>query len=302
MVNFILIAFCIAAGMIFTATKSIHPDAHKSINTWILYIALPAVSFEYIPKIRWSEEMLLPAISSLIVWAGSWLFMEIYCRHKHYAQRTRSSLEIASGFANTSFIGFPLISAYFGEQYLSIAIICDQAMFVILSTAGIVAALKGGSQQNKPDARFILKRLVTFPPFIGCVSSLVLSHFINLQPTEPFFNKLAATVAPLALFSVGLQLKFKGWQQEIYQIGMSQIYKLLLAPVLVLILVLVLHLKGDIAKISVFEAAMPTLLTSSIIAEEYRLNARLTNLIIGISIIVGLATTALWYQIVQVFL
>ena len=35
---------------------------------------------------------------------------------------------------------------------------------------------------------------------------------------------------------------------------------------------------------------MPTLITSSIIAEQFRLNTKLTNLIIGISIIVGFAT------------
>jgi predicted permease len=44
---------------------------------------------------------------------------------------------------------------------------------------------------------------------------------------------------------------------------------------------LLLGIKGDVAKITVFEAAMPTLVTSSIIAEQFRLNTKLTNLIIG---------------------
>ncbi len=227
MVNFILIACCIVAGMIFKSAKAIHPDAHKGINTWVLYIALPAVSFKYIPQIQWSKEMLLPAVASFIVWGGAWLFIECYCRYKGYAQRTRSSLEIASGYSNTSFIGFPLITAYFSEQYIPIAIICDQVMFLVLSTAGIVAALKGGGmQQSKPEFGFIVKRLCTFPPFIGCVSALLLSHLVDLRVAAPFFDKLSATVAPLALFSVGLQLKFKGWRQEIYQIGVTQLYKL----------------------------------------------------------------------------
>ena len=60
-----------------------------------------------------------------------------------------------------------------------------------------------------------------------------------------------------------------------------------------------LGIKGNVAKISVFEAAMPTLITSSIIAEQFRLNTKLTNLIIGISIIVGFATVGFWYFVIE---
>lgn len=295
MVNFILIAFCIIAGMVFRAAKWIPADAYKGINTWVLYLALPAVSFKYIPLINWSPQMLFPALSSLIVWAGSWVFMEIYCRYKKYKQRSRSALELASGYSNTSFIGFPLIAAYFGEQQLSIAIICDQSMFILLSTAGIINAVKGNrSDHSGVSASVIFRRLITFPPLIGCFLALLLSQFVDLSPAAPFFDKLAATVGPLALFSVGLQLKFKGWRQQLSQLSMSMLYKLMIAPLLVLIVALAAGVRGDVARISIFEAAMPTLVMSSIVAEQYHLNTKLINLIIGISIIVGFITTAIW--------
>lgn len=300
MVNFVLIAVCILAGTIFKATKAIHPDAHKGINTWILYLALPTVSFKYLPKVVWSTEMLFPILSTFLVAIGSWLFMMFYSKQKGYSTRSRSTLEIISGYSNTSFIGFPLISAFFGEKLLSIAIICDQTMFLALSTLGIIAAIKGGSKSGKVSAQFILKRLFTFPPFLGCISALVISQYVNLDFAEPFFDKLASTVAPLALFSVGLQLKFNGWKKLLPQMSVSMLYKLILAPAMVLGLALLLGIKGDIAKISVFEAAMPTVVTSSIIAEQYRLNTKLTNLTIGFSIVIGFATTAIFYQILQV--
>ncbi|MFV0194333.1 AEC family transporter [Empedobacter falsenii] len=303
MVNFILIAVCIIAGMVFKATKSIHPDAHKGINTWILYLALPAVSFKYLPKVEWSQEMLFPILSTVVIAVGSLFYMKFYSKAKGYSERSQRSLELASGYSNTSFIGFPLISAFYGEQYLSIAIICDQTMFLCLSTIGIVSALKGGSNGSGTiSSSFILKRLFTFPPFLGCISALILSQFINLSPAEPFFDKLAATVGPLALFSVGLQLKFNGWRKLWSQISMSMVYKLMIAPAVVMLLALVIGLKGDVAKISIFEAAMPTLVTSSIIAEQFKLNTKLTNLIIGISIIVGFFTAAFWYEMIELFI
>ncbi|WP_419868207.1 AEC family transporter [Chryseobacterium sp. CT-SW4] len=299
MVNFVLIGVCILAGMVFKETKSIHPDAHKGINTWILYLALPAVSFKYLPKVHWTLDMLFPIVATFLIAVFSVVFMLFYSKKKGYSRRSRSTMELTSGYSNTSFIGFPLISAFYGESLLSIAIICDQTMFLALSTLGIIAAVKGGSKSGKVSAKFILKRLITFPPLLGCIGALALSPFIDFSVAEPFFDKLAATVSPLALFSVGLQLKFNGWKKLIPQISTSMLYKLILAPAMVLGLALLFGVKGDVAKITIFEAAMPTVVTSSIIAEQFRLNTKLTNLIIGISIIVGFFTTAVWYEIIN---
>jgi len=299
MVNFVLIAVCIIAGMIFKATKSIHPDAHKGINTWILYLALPAVSFKYLPKIHWTTEMLFPIAATFLTAVFCFFFMMFYSKSKGYSRRSRSTMELVSGYSNTSFIGFPLMSAFYGESLLSIAVICDQTMFFSLSTLGIIAAVRGGSISGQVSAKFILKRLITFPPLVGCLTALILPQFIDFTLAEPFFDKLAATVSPLALFSVGLQLKFNGWKKLIPQMSVSMLYKLILAPAIMLGLALLLGIKGNIAKITIFEAAMPAVVTASIIAEQFRLNTKLTNLTIGFSIIVGFFTTAIWYHIIE---
>lgn len=298
MINFILIAFCIAAGMALRAAKLIPTGAHKGINTWVIYVALPAAAFKYIPKIEWNAQMLFAIAAPVIVWIGSWITFEVIGRIRKLPAKTRYTLEMGGGFSNTSFVGFPLIMAYFGEQYISIAIICDQVMFILLSTVGVIAAQKGGDAKgNKPGFAPIIKKLLMFPPFIACALALALSPFINFSSAEPFFDRLASTVAPLALFSVGLQLSFSGWRSELSKISMAVFYKLMIAPALVLGVAVIAGIKGDVMKISVFEAAMPTVITSSIIAEQYGLDTKLLNLIIGISIAIGFVTTALWYYV-----
>ena len=295
MVNFAIIVFCILTGIIFAKYKLIPYDAYRSINIWILYIALPAVSFKYIPKIAWSTDMLLPVLSVFIVWVGGWCFSEIFSVMKGYKQRTRSTIELATGYSNTSFIGFPLIAAYFGESKLGIAVICDQTTFLLLSTVGIVNAVKGSrGKRTGLNVRFLLKKFLAFPPLIACLLSLMLTQFVDLKFTEPFFDKLSATLGPLALFSIGLQLKFNGWRKQAFQISTLIFYKLIISPVLVMSFVLLLGIKGDVAKISVFEAAMPTLLSTSIVSEKYGLNTNLLNLTIGISILLSILTTACW--------
>ena len=122
---------------------------------------------------------------------------------------------------------------------------------------------------------------------------------MNITPIEPLFDKLAATVAPLALFSIGLQLQFRGWYKQWKHISVALAYKLIIAPLLVLIVSLVFNLKGIVPQICVFEAAMPTVLTAAVITDEYGLNPVLSNQIIGLGIIASFFTTGAWYAITQ---
>jgi predicted permease len=188
--------------------------------------------------------------------------------------------------------------AYFSEKELGIAIIYDQVNFMIFATAGIIVAINS-AHKTVLSVGVIVKRLVRFPPFIGCVAALILPHFINLQPVEPLFDKLTVTVGPLALFSIGLQIKFQGWQNHLNHISAALLYKLVLAPAIILSIVWATGLKGTIAQISIFESAMPPLLTAGIVADEYGLNPELTSLIIGIGIMLSFITTGLWWLVLH---
>jgi len=72
-------------------------------------------------------------------------------------------------------------------------------------------------------------------------------------------------------------------------------YKLLLAPGLVLGASLVFQVKGFPAKASILEAAMAPMITSAILASEYKLNPRLANLMVSVGTLLSLGTTAFWF-------
>jgi len=299
MANFILIAICMAAGILFRRYGRLPKDAHKGINAWLIYIALPAVSFKYLPHISWERSLLLPALSPIIIWLCGWLFIKFYSlTQKGMSRATSGGLKLVGSLSNTSFVGFPLIMAYFSEKELAIAIICDQVTFALLSTIGIIVAIRS-SQKQKLTAGLVLKKVLTFPPLIGCATALVIPHYINVDPLNPLFDKLAATVGPLALFSIGLQLRFSGWRGEIKHIGITLFYKLVLAPAIVLLVVMLTGIKGLVPQICIFEAAMPTLLTAGIIADQYNLNPKLSNLVVGIGIILSMITTAFWFFVIR---
>lgn len=298
MANFILIGLCILAGILFRKSKSLPKDAHKGINAWIIYIALPAVSFKYLPHITWTNDLLFPALAPVCVWLFGWLFITLYSRILHMGKATSGGLKLTSSLSNTSFVGFPLIVAYFSEKELGIAIICDQVTFTLLSTIGIIVAIRS-SQDQKLSPKLVLKKVLTFPPLIGCILALTLPRFIDLSSLDPLFGKLAGTVGPLALFSIGLQLKFGGWYSESKHISVALCYKLILAPLIVLVMALVLGMNGMITKITIFEMAMPTLLTAGVVADQYNLNPKLSNLVVGIGILLSFITTGLWWLVLN---
>lgn len=296
MANFILIGLCILAGILFRKSKSLPKDAHKGINAWIIYIALPAVSFKYLPHITWTKDLLFPALAPVCIWLFGWLFITVYSYIRNISKASSGGLKLTSSLSNTSFVGFPLIVAYFSEKELGIAIICDQVTFALLSTIGIVVAIRS-SQNQELSIKGVLKKVLTFPPLIGCVVALTLPNFINLTSLDPIFEKLAATVGPLALFSIGLQLKFGGWFSELKHISFALLYKLILAPLVVMLIAIALGLNGNITKITIFEMAMPTLLTAGVVADQYNLNPKLSNLIVGIGILLSFITTGLWWLV-----
>ncbi|QNN41883.1 AEC family transporter [Pedobacter roseus] len=296
MANFILIGLCILAGILFRKSKSLPKDAHKGINAWIIYIALPAVSFKYLPHITWTNDLLFPALAPVCVWLFGWLFITVYSRIRNISKASSGGLKLTSSLSNTSFVGFPLIVAYFSEKELGIAIICDQVTFTLLSTIGVIVAIRS-SQNQELSAKLVLKKVLTFPPLIGCVLALTIPRFIDVSVLDPLFDKLAGTVGPLALFSIGLQLKFGGWFSELKHISFALLYKLILAPLVVMLIAVVLGMSGTITKITIFEMAMPTLLTAGVVADQYNLNPKLSNLVVGIGILLSFITTGLWWLV-----
>lgn len=298
MANFVLIALCIGMGALFRYRKLIPEGSHKGINAWIINIALPAVSFKYLPSIVWTNDLLVPALSPIVLFLAAQLYVAFMVPRLGASRANTGVMQLTAGLSNTSFVGFPLIVAYFSEKELSIAIICDQITFLLFSVFGIIIAV-GSAGKAEVSLGQVLKKVLLFPPLLGCVAALTLPRWVDVSPFTPLFNTLATTVAPLALFSIGLQLSFTGWRGELKYISTVLFYKLLIAPALILGLVLLIGAKGIIPQIAVFEAAMPILLSVGVLADVYGMNPKLANLIIGVSILTGFITTFIWFKLIM---
>ena len=202
---------------------------------------------------------------------------------------------MTAGLANTSFVGLPMIETFYGPQHLSTGILIDQfGSYLVLSSAGIaVACLCSGETLRW---RAIARRTLLFPPLMALVLSLASGHVAFPTWLTALLHRLGDLVAPLALVSVGLQLRIGASSANQTALACGLAFKLVGAPLATAALYAgALHRTGDIMRVTVFEAAMGPQVAGGIVAVQYGLNARLVTLMVGIGVTLSFVTLPFWW-------
>ena len=292
--NFILLALCFGTGILLRRFERVPENASATLNGVIIYFSFPAVVLEHVHGLPITTGLVLPALMAWIVFAAAWLGFGLRSRRPGLDRRTAGCLILTAGLGNTSFVGLPMIEALYGPGHLGIGIVCDQAgSFMVLSTLGIiVAAGLSGAGFTK---RQLAGRVLTFPPFVALLTALVLKPFPYPEMFTSLLKQVGATLAPLALLSVGLSMRLGALRGRLPVLFAGLGYKMILAPLLILgLYVGLLGQSGEVIQVTVFEAAMPPMITGGIVAMQYGLDEDLAGLLLGIGIPLGFLTLPLW--------
>ncbi|WP_281323769.1 AEC family transporter [Flavobacterium sp. IMCC34518] len=299
--NFILIFVFLFFGFILQNIKQIPKNTHKILNWIVIYICLPALALYHIPKIKWDNQLLYPIGVAWIGFIISCFFFDYLGKRLGWSRKLTGCLIICAGLGNTSFLGFPIIEALYGEEGMKTALLVDQpGSFVVLSTLGILVATVY-SKGNLSGFQ-IAKKIAFFPPFITfCVACLMnVFQFDFSNWVQLFFKTIGSGVTPLALLSVGLQLKFEKRSMHWGFLSLGLLYKLILTPAIIFFLyVIILHQHSDAIKVSILESAMAPMITGCILASTYGLKPRLSTMMIGFGIPISFITLLFWYLILQ---
>jgi predicted permease len=272
----------------------------KILNLFIIYISLPSMILLYVPKIKLSMDILIPFFIS---WAVTILgFITIYLLSKKFRwdDKTTGALMLIAVLGNTSFLGIPIVSHYYGTEALPYVMIYDQlGSFLALSTYGTFIVAFYSSSNKKIYIKDILKKIVLFPPFISLVFAFCL---LNIEFNTSIYNILtlfANLLVPVALVSVGFTLQLKIPKKDIVPFGISLGVKLILIPVYSIVIIGIFNLEGLIAQVSILESAMGPMITAGILASISGMNEKLVSSIIGYGVILSFFTTAMIVQIIN---
>jgi|SRR5690554_6205428 len=301
MSSIFLLFICLFIGIGVQRINSFPKNTATVLNQYILYVALPAMALHYLPKIALSWNLLLPASVAWIAFGLSFLIFNFLGNVYGWSKKLIGCLIITAGLGNTSFVGIPVIQALYGDAGLNTLIIVDlPGTFVALSTVGFLVATLYSNQKNASFS--IARKVFTFPPLIAFFVGLFLMVFkIELpQLIDEPLKQLSTTISPIALISVGYQLKFKSYSKHFKFLFLGLSFQLLILPLVILTLFYFVLGKTDLAtKVCIIEAAMAPMITGSILASTYGLKPELSSMMVGYGIPISFITIAAWYFLIE---
>jgi predicted permease len=287
----------VACGWLAGRFHLVTQASSHALNQFVYAFALPAMLF--IAVYRGSLEEILSGAFLLAVIAATLGTALLGFALSHYAVKAppaESTMRaLNASFANTGYLGIPLVTVAYGERAALPAALATVATNII-SFALAIVCLELFVNPRPGGVRRALSGVVRSPLIwpIGLAILLVSLQVKIPLPAERFANLLAAAAGPCALFAIGLfvsQLSIRagvraGWQ--------TTVLKLVVHPLLMALLVFwLLPVDPFWAKIAVVCAALPLGATAFVLAQRYQLLEAETSTGAVISTVASLASVSL---------
>jgi predicted permease len=282
-------------GIALRASGRLPDNAPATINGFIINVALPALVLAHVhgtePRMELIGAVLMPWLLFIFGAALFWVMAQTL----HFSRGTTGALMMVGGLGNTSFVGLPMIETFYGSAYLAIGILIDQlGTYLVLSTLGIAVACLYSESRASP--REIAWRIATFPPLLAMLVALALTPITFPEWISAALHRLGGTLAPLALISVGMQLRGSALADNRAALATGLGFKLFLGPLLLLMLYAgLMREEPAIMRITLFESAMAPQIGASIVAIQHNLNPTLVTLMVGVGTLLSFVTLPLWW-------
>jgi malate permease and related proteins len=302
MVNVALLVFCFALGIILRYSGRLPENTPAALNGFIVHISLPAVILIYVHRLPISASLVYPVVAPWILFGVGLLVFVAAAKVARWSPQTTGGLILAGSLANTSFLGLPLIESFYGVSFLGVGILIDQlGTYMVLSTLGIiVAVMYSSSQTDSVCVSSVIRKVIKFAPFQALLLALILRPIEFPGGFEELLSRLGSTLAPLALVSVGYQLRLGDLKGRISALTLGLLFKLIVGPILIaFVLVKLLGTTGQMTQVTIFEAAMAPQIGGAIVAIEHKLDPPLVTLMVGIGIPLSFLTLPLWWYVLQ---
>jgi predicted permease len=265
----------VACGYLAGRFRIVTQASSQALNQFVYAFALPAMLFVAVYRGSLEEILsgafLLAVIGATVATALAGFFLSYFLNGTNAAESTMRALN--ASFANTGYLGIPLVTVAYGERAaLPAALATVATNFVSFALA--IVCLELFVNPHRGGVRRALQGVV-MSPLIWPIVLAVLLVFLELKiplPVERFATLLAAAAGPCALFAIGLfvsQLSIRAGAAASWQ---TTVLKLALHPLLMAALVFwILPVDPFWAKIAVVCASLPLGATAFVLAQRYRL-------------------------------
>jgi hypothetical protein len=246
----------------------------EALNQFVYAFALPAMLFVAVYRGSLDEILsgafLAAMVGATLATAALGYFVS---RRLQNGDRAESVLRgLNASFANTGYLGIPLVTVAYGERATLPAALATVAINLFSFAIAIVCL---EATANPRGARWQTLAGVARSPLIWPIALAVLLVALDIKvplPVERFASLLAAAAGPCALFAIGLFVSQLSLRAGVAAAWPSTALKLALHPLLTALLVFyVLPVDVFWAKVAVVCASLPLGATAFVLAQRYKL-------------------------------
>ncbi|MEF3309228.1 AEC family transporter [Paenibacillus sp. GYB004] len=264
--NVVPLSLLIALGVILQ--KSFKLDI-KTLSKLNFYLFSPAIMFQMLYESQLSFKVMSQVLLFFFVFFfASFGLVEIVMRIRGYKGGMRSAMRNSVIFYNSANYAIPLNQLVFvGDPFtLSIQIIIMMMQSLIPNTYGVYAV--NAHRQKLKDT---LKTILSMPVIYVIPIALIMRgfHIPVPQPLYISIDYIAKGFIATALTTLGVQLGSMKWQLKLKDVAISNFLRLCAGPLLGFLIVWAFGFEGDMAKALILSCAVPTSLSSVLLAVEF---------------------------------
>ena len=264
-VSNILPIFLIAgAGFLIGKFTEVDP---RTISRVVFYLFTPSLIFDSLTKSPLSQnDTLLIVVYTIANLTVIGIITWILAKSLQLDRKMIIAVLLTALFTNSGNFGLSLNLFAFGEDAISYATLFFSTNAVLMYSVGVILASMGTAS---------LKRALLSTLKVPVIYALGFALLFNLTHWElPIFldrpiSLLAQASIPSMLVLLGLQLQKADLSNHKVELGLANVLRLAIAPLIAIGLSVLFGFSGLLRKTGITELSMPTAVTAIVIATEF---------------------------------
>ena len=271
------------------------------MNTFIIYVALPALFFQLLAKTPFERltewKFIFGSVFSTYVIFALMFVSSVLVSRGEIAESTIKGL--AAAYGNIGYMGPGLALLAFGpEAAVPVALIFCFENIMHFAIAPMMMALSGDDKDPPLQLVVGVVRKIALHPFILATAAGVGAAYLEIRPPlalERLLEYLSSAAAPCALFAMGVTLALRPLRRIPNELAPIAALKLVIHP---LVCYLALSWIGDFSEIWVFSAvllaALPTATNVFVIAQQYKVWVERASASVLITTVLSVLSVTAW--------
>ena len=264
---------------------------NKKISALIVNVASPMLIISSIAGVEGSNKSIVFLMigARILMYIGFIILGKIINRLFPFPKKDWPVYECMVVFANTGFMGYPVLLDVFGQEAVFYASLIHMAFNFFVYTYAIMCLTKGDDSEFKLN----FKQLLT--PGIILIFVGIFIYLFDIQLPSVLMdtiNSVGSLTAPLSMMMIGSSLavypiknSFTDWRSYVFAF-----VRLMIVPFVTMIMCRLLHIDAYYANITIITNAMPVGSMVLMLATQYNANVKIVTRNIVVSTLLSVIT------------